>query len=129
MFSWRYVPAELIGFTRGAANVGMQRTFWGYEPLAALPAINARTDKGGRIHFGDTNQDDYRMYRRDHLLRDDIAFSGTVLGSAVASVQPQGEFKEQWMDVWNEWDDRTPDLVLGPEGVPVLTITFHEVSK
>ncbi len=117
---------ELIGFARGAATVGMQRTFWGYEPMAALPFINDKTPRGGRIHFGDTNHDDWRMYRRDHLLREDIDFSGTVRGAAVASVQPQGEFKEQWMDVWNEWKDRTPDVVLGPEGVPFLTVTLHE---
>jgi hypothetical protein len=129
---------ELIGFARGAANVGMQRTFWGYEPFAALDAFNERTPRNGRIHFGDTNQDSWRMYRRSRgeappLLREDIGFSGTVRGSAVASVQPQGEFKQQWMDVWNEWGDRTPDLVLHAEGVPVCTVTFkgspHKISK
>jgi hypothetical protein len=115
---------ELIGFARGAANVGMQRTFWGYEPREALPVVNAQLGKNGRIHFGDTNADDFRMYRRDGLLRDDIAFSNTVRGAQVASVQPQGEFKQQWMDVWNEWQTRSPALVLGPEGVPVCTVTF-----
>lgn len=120
---------ELIGFNRGAANVGMQRTFWGYEPREALDVINARTPRGGRIHFGDTNFDDWKMYRRARgrgpgLLRDDINFSNTVRGASVASVQPQGEFKQQWMDVWNEWDDRTPDVVLHAEGVPVCTVTF-----
>lgn len=121
---------ELIGFTRGAANMGMQRTFWGYEPMAALDAINARTPPQGRIHFGDTNQDSWRMYRRERtglppLLREDIGFSGTVRGAAVASVQPQGEFKQQWMDVWNVWGDRTPDLVLHAEGVPMAAVTFR----
>jgi hypothetical protein len=120
---------ELIGFVRGAANVGMQRTFWGYEAYEALPVVDEKTPRGGKIHFGDTNYDDWKMYQRDHLLRSDIGFSNSVRGAAVASVQPQGEFKDQWMDVWNEWDDRTPDLVLGPEGVPVLTVTFHEASK
>lgn len=122
---------ELIGFTRGAANVGMQRTFWGYEPLEALPLINAKTPRNGRIHFGDTNNDSWRMYRRARtespsLLREDIGWSNTVRGSAVASVQPQGEFKQQWIDVWNEWEDRTPDVVLHAEGVPVCTVTFRD---
>jgi hypothetical protein len=120
---------ELIGFARGAANVGMQRTFWGYEPREALPIVNARTRKGGRIHFGDTNMDDFRMYRRDRLLREDISFSNTVRGADVASVQPQGEFKQQWMDVWNEWRDRSPDVVLHAEGVPVCTISFKQTVQ
>jgi 4-amino-4-deoxy-L-arabinose transferase-like glycosyltransferase len=115
---------ELVGFTRGAANLGMQRTFWGYESREVLPLVNARTPRGGKIHFGDTNQDDWRFYKRDKLLRDDIGLSGAVRGSSVASVQPQGEFKNQWMDVWNEWGTRTPDVVLHADGVPVLTLTF-----
>lgn len=120
---------ELIGFARGAANVGMQRTFWGYEPRAALPAINEHKPRVKKIHFGDTNLDDYRMYKRDGLLRSDIAFSNTVRGSDVASVQPQGEFKQQWLDVWNEWKDRSPDVVLHAEGVPVAAVTFRVPSK
>lgn len=119
---------ELIGFARGAANVGMQRTFWGYEPRAALPLVNERTPRGGRIHFGDTNQDSWRMYQRDGLLRGDIGWSNSVRGAAAASVQPQGEFKQQWIDVWNEWGDRSPDVVLHAEGVPVATVTLRAGS-
>lgn len=115
---------ELVGFARGAANVGFQRTFWGYEPRLALPLINERTPAPRRIHFGDTNYDDWRFYKRDKLLDDDIAWSGTVRGASVASVQPQGEFKRQWMDVLNEWDVYGPDEVVHVEGVPLVTITF-----
>lgn len=115
----------LVGFARGAANTGFQRTFWGYEPREVLPVINERTPANGRIHFGDTNYDDWRFYRRDGLLRDDIRFSNTVRGADVASVQPQGEFKDQWMDVLNEWGVDGPDEVVHIEGVPLLTLTFE----
>ncbi len=116
---------EVIGFSRGAANVGMQRTFWGYETREALPAINARTPRNGRIHFGDVNADSHRMYGADGLLRKDIGFSNTVRAAAVAHVEPQGEFKQQQIDVWNEWQTRVPDLVIGAEGVPLSTVTFR----
>lgn len=115
---------ELIGFARGAANVGFQRTFWGYEPRLALPLINEHTPAPRRIHFGDTNYDDWRFYRRDKLLDEDIRWSGNVRGASVASVQPQGEFKQQWMDVLNEWEVYGPDEVVHVEGVPLATITF-----
>lgn len=114
----------LAGFARGAANLGMQRTFWGYEPREVLDEINERTPTRGRIHFGDTNHDDWRFYRRDRMLRDDIAFSQRVSGAHVAAVQPQGEFKEQWMDVLNTWAIEGPDRVVHLEGVPLLTLTF-----
>ena len=116
---------ELVGFARGAANVGFQRTFWGYEPRMALPLINERTPAPRRLHFGDTNHDDWRFYRRDGLLDDDIRWSGSVRGASAASVQPQGEFKDQWMDVLNEWDVHGPDEVLPIEGVPLLTVNFQ----
>jgi hypothetical protein len=115
---------ELIGFSRGAANVGMQRTFWGYEAREVLPVINARTPRGGRIHFGDVNADSHARYVGDGLLRRDIAFSPTVRGTAVAHVEPQGEFKQQQVDVWNEWDRRNPDVIVHAEGVPLSTLTF-----
>jgi hypothetical protein len=120
---------EVIGFSRGAANVGMQRTFWGYETRAALPLINARTPKNGRIHFGDVNADSHARYVKDGLLRTDIGFSNTVRGAAVAHVEPQGEFKQQQLDVWNEWGRRDPDVVLDAEGVPLSTVTFRDRAK
>lgn len=115
---------ELVGFARGAANVGFQRTFWGYEPRLVLPFINEHAKKPRRLHFGDTNHDDWRFYRRDRLLDDDIGWSGNVRGSSVAAVQPQGEFKDQWMDVLNEWGVHGPDEVVHIEGVPLLTVTL-----
>jgi hypothetical protein len=114
----------LAGFARGAANIGFQRTFWGYEAREALPLINERTKPPRRIHFGDTNYDDWRFYKRDGLLDGDVKWSGSVKGSNVASVQPQGEFKKQWMDVLNEWGVQGPDHVVHLEGVPLATITF-----
>jgi hypothetical protein len=114
----------LVGYARGAATTGFQRTFWGYEPRELLDVVNEREPKAKRIHFGDTNHDGWRFYRRDKMLRDDIRWSGSVRGSDVASVQPQGEFKKQWMDVLNQWDAAGPDEVVHIEGVPLLTLTF-----
>jgi hypothetical protein len=116
--------ADLIGFARGAANFGQQRTFWGYEVRGALPEINARTPSGGRLHPGDVNADSHARYQKDGLLRSDIAYSPTVRGAATAHVEPQGEFKQQQIDVWNEWGTRAPAIVVEIDGVPLSTVTF-----
>lgn len=115
----------VVGYTRGAASVGFQRTFWGYESRAILPIVDERAKANARLHFGDTNRDDHAMYVSDRLLRSDIAYSGSVRGADVASVQPQGEFKEQWIEVLNEWRTNGPDEVVHVEGVPLLTLTFR----
>jgi hypothetical protein len=117
---------ELVGFARGAANVGFQRTFWGHEPRLVLPVINERTPRSGRILFGDTNYDDHRTYVRDGLLRRDIGVSGAPSDASVASVQPQGEFKTLWTDVMNTWQTTKPDEVVHVEGVPLVTVTFRK---
>jgi 4-amino-4-deoxy-L-arabinose transferase-like glycosyltransferase len=114
----------LVGFTRGAANIGFQRTFWGYEPKEVLPLLNERAPSPRRLHFGDTNHDSWRFYVRDGLLDKDLRWSGSVRGSSVAAVQPQGEFKNQWLEVLNEWGVHGPDEVVHLEGVPLLTVTF-----
>jgi hypothetical protein len=116
---------ELAGFSRGAANLGLQRTFWGYEIREALPAINARAPRGGRLHGGDVNQDSVNRYLGDGLLRADMVFAPTVRGADVAHVEPLGEFKQQQLDVWNEWQRRNPDIIIDVEGVPLSTVTFR----
>lgn len=125
--SWPYGLSsynEVVGGIRGAANIGFQRTFWGYETREVLALINERTPPNARIHFGDVNADSHRRYVDDGLLRRDIGFSNTVRGSGVAHVEPQGEFKQQQLDVFNEWQ-RAPDAVVDVDGVPLSTVTFR----
>jgi len=116
---------ELAGFSRGAANLGIQRTFWGYEIRPALPLINERAPRGARLHGGDVNADSHHRYVEDGLLRRDITASPTVRGADVAHVEPQGEFKQQQLDVWNEWGRRAPAAIVDVEGVPLSTVTFR----
>lgn len=116
---------ELAGFSRGAANLGFQRTFWGYEIRRTLPLINDTAPRGGRLHGGDVNPDSHRRYVDDGLLRSDIIASPTVRGADVAHVEPQGEFKQQQLDVWHEWGRRAPAAIVEVEGVPLSTVTFR----
>ena len=128
--TWRAHPYglssynEVVGFARGAANKGFQRTFWGYEPMESWKLINKRTRKNGKIHLGDTNRASYRTYVKDQLIRRDLRFTNRVSNADAASVQPQGEFKKQWVDVWNQWHTRKPAGVVHLDGVPLSTVTF-----
>ena len=122
--SWPYGLSSynaLVGGTRGAANVGLQRTFWGYEVRDVLDVINVRAR--GRVHFGDVNADSHRRYLSDGLLRAEVGWSPTVRGASGAFVEPQGEFKQQQIDVFNEWR-RDPAVVVDLDGVPLGTLTF-----
>jgi hypothetical protein len=116
---------ELAGFSRGAANLGLQRTFWGYEIRPTLPLINERAPPSARLHGGDVNVDSHRRYVEDGLVRKDIAAWPTVRGADVAHVEPQGEFRQQQLDVWNEWGRRAPAAIVDKEGVPLSTVTLR----
>ncbi len=118
---------SVIGFTRGAANAGFQRTFWGYEVREALPFINENLARApSRLMMGDTNRDDWRMYKRDGLIRSDIVQSSHPRTAQGASVQPQGEFKNEFIKVLNEMGRTGPQKVIHLEGVPLLTVTLRE---
>ena len=114
---------ELAGFSRGAANLGLQRTFWGYESRAVWPLLNERLPK--RLHHGDVNADAHRRQQADGLLDQRIQFHGNVNGADAAWVEPQGEFRQQQLDVWNLWGRRDPDVIVDVDGVPIGTLTFR----
>ncbi len=114
----------VAGFERGAANAGLQRTFWGYEMREVMPIINERTPPRGRVHGGDVNADSFRRAVADGLLRADLTYHPSVVGADVAHVEPQGEFKQQQLDVWNAWRRRDPDAIVDVDGVPLSTLTF-----
>ena len=73
---------ELIGGGRGAALLGMQRVFWGVASRPLIPKINDVTPPNGRVFFNRTNNDGWRMYVRDGILRQDIAYANGVTESS-----------------------------------------------
>jgi len=125
---WRTHPCELdsyneaIGFTRGAANAGMQRTFWGSEARVALPFVNATAPVGCRVLFGDTNEPSIAVYTWDGRLRGDLRGTGTVDPACLALVEPQGEFRDFWLDARTAWQTSTPAAVVHIEGVPLAVV-------
>jgi 4-amino-4-deoxy-L-arabinose transferase-like glycosyltransferase len=99
---------ELAGFSRGAADLGMLR-----ELTSTITAAGIR-----QLHPGDVNADSIGQYQRDGLLPSTLRYQGSVVRSEGAFVEPQGEFKQQMIDVWNAWG-RRPDVVVDVDGVPI----------
>jgi predicted membrane-bound dolichyl-phosphate-mannose-protein mannosyltransferase len=116
---------EWIGFSRGAANVGMQRTFWGYELRSLLPQLQGTR----RLHPGDVNPDSIAQYKTDGLLPKSLQYARTVVDADVAFVEPQGEFQQQQLDVWNAWGRAATMRVLEVDGVPIGTLNAPVRSR
>ena len=66
---------ELAGGLRGAANLGFQRQFWGGASRQLLAKINKEARKDAYIFCDRTNQDAFKAYQRDGLLRQDLRFT------------------------------------------------------
>jgi len=67
---------ELAGGPEGGARLGMMRQFWGYAARQGLPWLNQHAEKDARVNFHNANFDSYRVYKRDGLVREDLAFAG-----------------------------------------------------
>jgi len=114
---------ELVGGARGAAMVGMQRHFWGEAVKPLLSEINTRTPSGGSVMFNRSNLEDFAMYRRDGLVRQDIENSKRVAEGDGVIVFHQWEHEHILYTRWNEMPDRRPVQGVYLEGgVPLTTL-------
>jgi 4-amino-4-deoxy-L-arabinose transferase-like glycosyltransferase len=65
---------ELAGGFRGAAEIGMQRSFWGGVSKPLLEDV-AQLPPGTRVFWDHTNWDVYSMYQREKLIPPGIGFA------------------------------------------------------
>lgn len=65
---------ELAGGFRGAAELGMQRSFWGGVSRPLIDDV-ARVPPGTRVFFDHTNYDAFNMYLRERSIPPGIGFA------------------------------------------------------
>ncbi len=90
---------ELAGGIRGAAELGMQRSFWGYVTFPIYPRLDELAPPG-RTFFNRTNYDSYRMYREDGLLPKGFTYRNEAQGARVGISFEQPEHGEAEADIW-----------------------------
>ena len=112
----------LIGGTRGAADLGMQRQFWGYTVNHALGFLNERVSEGGSVFFQNTNLDSVRTYQREGRLREDIRYGRTPTSGELGFIHDQKAARNLELELWTLYQTQNPAFVSSYDGVPVLTI-------
>lgn len=90
---------ELAGGVRGAAELGMQRSFWGYVPFPLYRRLDDWVDRG-RVFFNRTNYDSYRQYRRDALIPPGITYANDPQHADVGIQFEQPEHGESEGGIW-----------------------------
>src|SRR4029077_18341494 len=66
----------LAGGPAGAADLGMNRQFWGYAVRGLFPYINEHAPQGCGIYWHDANLYMLQMSEKDGLLRHDLRDTG-----------------------------------------------------
>jgi len=110
---------ELIGSVRGGAEHGMLRNFWGYTSRGNLDVLNRQAEPEAKVFFHRTNPDSYDMYRREGLLRRDLAYVWRVDEADWATCDEQRPYTEDEYRVWNEWGVARPQAGVYVDEVPM----------
>ena len=119
----------LAGGPTGGASLGMNRQFWGYSPRGLLPWLNRTLERGARLYPHDMNTDSIIYYKRDGLLRKDIADvwqleEPGMRQSSWALVIHEQHFNRYDPALWEVYGTLRPVHVLDLEGVPLVTV-YH----
>ncbi len=80
---------EFVRGTRGAADLEMQRKFWGFAGYYELEYLKKNLPPNSSVYFQRTNYDSYRMYQRDGFLRKDINYANEPDNATAATIHFQ----------------------------------------
>lgn len=113
----------LAGGPAGAADLGMNRQFWGYSARGVFPYLNRHAPFHAAVYFHDAIPEPSVM---DGLLRRDLRDTGLeepgVRASDIALVVIEQHFNKYEYWIWDAYGTTRPDFVLTHEGVPLVTV-------
>lgn len=115
-----YTP--LVGGAKGAASLGLNRTFWGYTTGAVVDYLNREVPKNGTVYVHDTSWPAWEMLSKDGRLRKDIRGTGTVHEAMFALYHHEQHMQGQEYQAWVAYGTVQPVHVAGIDGVPVIWV-------
>lgn len=111
----------LAGGSQGAADLGLNRQYWGYTTRSLLDFLNEHVEPDGQVFFHDTAHAAYRMYIDDGALRRDILW-GDTSSSQLAIVHHEQHMAHVEYEIWERFDVTAPVHVVSHQGVPVISV-------
>jgi hypothetical protein len=115
-----YTP--LVGSAPGAANLGLNRTFWGYTTGAVQDFVNEAAAPNARVYVHDTALQSFNLMRHDGRLRDDLIGTLNIHESALALYHHEPHMRRVEHQVWVDYGTTAPAHVAGYQGVPVVWV-------
>ncbi len=115
-----YTP--LAGGTPGAADIGLNRQFWGFTTGSALPYLNANVPPNGSVYINDTAWPSWEMLSADGRARSDIRVVWEHLTADYSMVHHEQHMIEVDGQIWVAFQSARLSHVVTHDGVPIVSI-------
>lgn len=112
----------IAGGVPGAADLGMNRQFWGFTTGSLVPWLNEHVPERGSVWICDTTPTAFRMLQRDGLLREDVRVAWELANADYAIVHHEDHFDLVDFQIWEVYGRVDPVYVLTYDGVPIISV-------
>lgn len=110
------------GFVPGAADLGMNRQFWGFTTGSVADFLHDRLPNGGRVYVCDMTELAFDMMARDGLISERIVPTRDIVSADLALVHHEHHFAEVDHQIWTTYGTTRPAHVLTYDGVPIISV-------
>ncbi|MEO0322158.1 MAG: glycosyltransferase family 39 protein [Myxococcota bacterium] len=117
------------GGVPGAADLGMNRQFWGFTTGSLLPFLREALPNGGRVWLCDTTYPAWNLLQRDGLLPRELRAAGDLPSADLVLVHHEDHFLEVETQAWVAHGSARPVHVLTYDGVPIVTVYANPKSS
>lgn len=115
-----YVP--LFGGTAGAADLGLNRQFWGFTTQSLDPWFSANTEPGDTVYIMDTAWSSWHRMVDEGRVPRWLRGVGSPAEADVSIVHHEQHMNEVDFNIWTEYGSAAPAYVLTHDGVPIVSV-------
>jgi hypothetical protein len=113
--------APMVGGPRGAADLGLNRGFWGHAVLPLLPAASEATAGRAGFYLHDLDRLVQRQYEREGRWPENLV--PAAIGRADAGLLFHELHMTTWeVDLWNHMETTAPTSVISLDDVPLTSL-------
>lgn len=115
-----YMP--VAGGVPGAADLGMNRQFWGFTTGSLAAWLTERLPEGGSVWICDTTPGAWAMLQADGVIPRNIRATSSMEVADLVLVHHEAHFAEVDYQVWVAFGSVQPVHVLLYDGVPIISV-------
>jgi 4-amino-4-deoxy-L-arabinose transferase-like glycosyltransferase len=110
------------GGVPGAADLGMNRQFWGFTTRSLADFFNRQMPNGGTVWICDTTYKAWEMLAGDGAINPRIRPVSSIASADYAIVHHELHFGEVDYQIWSLYGGVQPAFVLLYDGVPIISV-------